>query len=237
VNQKKLQAESKCEYIMNMINAKYISSNDRFLDIGCAAGFFLSATQKRGFKSYGIEISKEGSNFAKEKFGINILADDLLNLSREYEEYFDFISMFHVLEHLNDPNMYLKKIYRILKPGGHLIIEVPNIKSIDRFFSINLIRTLQPPQHLYVFDYNNLSKILKENGFIIVIKEVYFSNVIGELLKKTLYFFKKNKLFISDKEDKQSCVKKNHYHINIIRNMARLVFPGMNMLFIVRKPK
>lgn len=232
-------AENKYKEVIEMIGHNN-SVGKKFLDIGCAAGFFLSIIKKYGYDPYGVEISAEGSLFAKNFFDINIIAKDLLELSDSYNNYFDFISMFHVLEHLPDPNIYLKKVNQIMKPGGFLIVEVPNIKSIDSLFFKYLIRIIQPPHHLYAFNYRNLEYILKKNGFEVVAKNIYFSNVIGNFLKKTL-----GMLGVYGKiktNNNTNIISKNELNyekkINLIsfsKFILKIIFPGMVMIVVCKK--
>lgn len=212
--------------------------NKNILDIGCAAGFFLKAAKQRGLKVFGVEISKESASFAKKEFDIDIIAKDILELGEEYNNFFDIISMFHVLEHLPDINEQMQKIYKLLKPGGVLIIEVPNIKSVDNLLYKNLIRTLQPPHHLYAFSPESLKELSIANNFKVIEQKVYFSSTIGSIILKFISFFglKKSNIAASNKSNiNNNKTSVNTNFLSTIKNLVKKVFPGSNMLIICKK--
>ena len=97
----------------------------RLLDLGCGQGHFLNRAQGFGWQVQGIEVAKSACEYAKEKFGIEVS-------NRELEEvhfladHFDAVTLWNVLDHLLNPLGVLNEIYRILKPGGVLVIRVPN---------------------------------------------------------------------------------------------------------------
>lgn len=234
------KAEIKYTEMMEFINQNEMPLNKKFLDVGCAAGYLLNAAQNNGWEGYGMEICEEGCEFAKNKFNINIIARDLLDVPNQYSNYFDFISLIHVLEHLNDPNINLQKLREILKKDGYLFIEVPNIKSVDSLFFKYLIRTLQPPHHLFAYNYNNLQTLLENNGFKVVSKKVFFSNAIGSTIKNLIPFIKTN-----DKDKNISSTpkitnnnadksKKKNTKIKLV-NAVKSLFPGTIMIVVCKK--
>jgi 2-polyprenyl-3-methyl-5-hydroxy-6-metoxy-1,4-benzoquinol methylase len=240
IEQKIKQAKDKYIEIMDLISYQdSVGAKKNFLDIGSAAGIFLSEVKLHNFNAYGIEISKEGAIFSREKFGVNVIAKDVLDLDDAYNDYFDFVSMFHVLEHLPDPKSHLKKIFHIMKKDAFLIVEVPNIKSVDSLFFKYLIRILQPPHHLFAFDYNNIEWLLKETGFEIIEKRVYFSNVVGMILKKILLLIGQKNISIprynlSTNRKNVLGYKKNNFKI-FIKRILNKIFPGSVMIIICRK--
>ncbi|RKY83677.1 class I SAM-dependent methyltransferase, partial [candidate division KSB1 bacterium] len=62
--------------------------------------------------------------------GIDVFVGDLID-TKYQSYYFDLVMMWHVLEHIENPVLYLKEISRILKENGKLIIEVPNLDSLN----------------------------------------------------------------------------------------------------------
>lgn len=153
----------------------------RMLDVGMGWGHYLKAAELSGWEVYGTEISTPFAQYAKEHFGLhNIHQGDLL--SSDYgEDVFDLVRMWHVLEHVNSPRAYLTEIFRILKPGGVLIIGVPNSDSLMTMISrtIKITRRLRLADfsaHTYHFTCRTLTSFLKDTGFKISECTVYFSS-------------------------------------------------------------
>jgi len=100
----------------------------KILDIGCGTGDFLNYMQNKKWEIDGIEKNEGARKIAIKKNNIKINSD-LLSL-KEKDKY-DVVTMWHVLEHIYYPQSYIKKIYKILKKDGVIIIAVPNCNSYD----------------------------------------------------------------------------------------------------------
>lgn len=94
--------------------------NTSILDFGCGAGGFLSRARNVASRVCGVEIESRLASF----FHDNAL--DVRQNIDEFEETFDIITLFHVLEHFPDPIALLRQLSEKLKPGGQIIVEVPN---------------------------------------------------------------------------------------------------------------
>jgi 2-polyprenyl-3-methyl-5-hydroxy-6-metoxy-1,4-benzoquinol methylase len=148
--------------------------NGKILDIGCGQGGFLNTMKKNGWETYGVELSKEACEFARQNYGLeNIKNEDLLSIDFP-DNYFDVVTLWHVLEHLREPLYTLKKIYKILKKDGILIIESPNFQSIqsrvfkEKWFNLDLPRHLfqfSPATSIHYFNKTNF-KIIKRDYFV-----------------------------------------------------------------------
>ena len=141
--------------------------NGRILDIGCGDGEFLLLLYKKGWKTYGIDISRKACKLATDKLKQNILNHELKDCNFP-EAYFDLITLNHVLEHLLDPNKELREIHRILKGRGMLLICVPNIGSFQFKISKEHWFGLRLPWHVYQYSPNTIVAMLKKNGFEVV---------------------------------------------------------------------
>lgn len=104
------------------------SQNKRLLDIGAGGGEFCYMATKAGFAASGIEPHQGYSEFAREKYGIDIRSCGIADLG---EQQADVVTMFHVLEHLAHPRDVMRKLWSVLADDGYLIIEVPNIHQAD----------------------------------------------------------------------------------------------------------
>ena len=117
---------------------KYIKPNQRFLDLGCGAGYFLDkASKELNCEVYGIDPSpgKHGVGRYGDSINQNIIKGFAENIDYQ-DEYFDAILCSHVLEHVTDEEKSLSEIRRVLKPDGVLIIGMPTASmSIIAVFS------------------------------------------------------------------------------------------------------
>lgn len=166
-----------------------------FLDIGCGEGYTLIEAHKRGWKTYGIDISDNRVNEANNK-KINFRQSDIFQ-AKFPTDFFDCIYMDSVLEHLIDPYLHLSEINRILKKDGVLYIGVPNedclFNSVKRLIYFLLgkkhisayLHAFKRPYHIVGFTKDSLYKILHKSGFNIL----RFRNFSGE------YEYRKFKAF------------------------------------------
>ena len=151
------------------------SSNIRkgkILDIGCGTGDFLKYMASSGWEADGIETDKGAKEVAEKKLGKKIEEKlDLLDGENKY----DVISMWHVLEHVYNAEDYLKKINKLLKKGGVLVVGVPNCASYDaKKYKENWV-AYDLPIHLSHFRKNNIKELAKKGSFILKnIKPLFF---------------------------------------------------------------
>lgn len=117
------------------------------LEIGCGDGFMLDALRSLGWSVSGTERTADMAKFASEHFGLKVYADDQEKLPSDAK--FDMIVMFQVLEHLTDPLEQIKKCASLLKPGGRVIIGVPNFSSWQSKYARASWFHLDVPRHLF----------------------------------------------------------------------------------------
>jgi len=137
------------------------------LDVGCGSGIYLTKLHELGWKTYGID-PHAGSivEWAKEKLDLTIFAGELTE-AHFPNNYFNIVTFFHTFEHLHEPLKILSEVYRILKPGGILIINVPNVGSLERSIFKNHWIGWDPPRHLFHFFPDTIKKILIKTKFSI----------------------------------------------------------------------
>ena len=136
----------------------------RLLDVGCATGFFLQGIRNIGnWEPYGVEINERVAHIAQ-GHGLDVRIGTLEQAGFS-DEFFDVVTLWDVLEHLPDPVAGLREIYRILKPGGLLVIRVPNASSWDSRLFGRYWAGLDSPRHLYVFTPVTLDALLTVNHF------------------------------------------------------------------------
>jgi SAM-dependent methyltransferase len=135
----------------------------RILDVGCGRGVILGALADRGFEVHGQEISAGAAYGADSRAEIRI-ANHLSDAGYE-AGFFDEIIIWHVLEHLPDPRGTLEEAHRILKPGGRLIVAVPNFSSLQARATGPAWFHLDLPRHLYQFPLGALRDLISSTGF------------------------------------------------------------------------
>lgn len=168
---------------------KKYKTNPRILDVGCGAGFFLEVAKKEGWDIYGTEISEFASEYARCNLGLNVITGELQKIKFE-NEFFDVITLWHILEHIPYPLDFLSEILRIMKKDGILIIEVPNIGSYISSLVLEDWELLAPKEHLFYFTEDTLKKLLEKVGFKIFKIESYLWTspfiIIYHILKRKI---------------------------------------------------
>ena len=132
----------------------------RVLDVGCGRGFLLDAFRRRGWTVEGTEMSQASSAHAREVLGIPVHVGSLDSLTLPAES-FDAVTLWHVLEHVTGPGDLLVEIHRILRPGGVLLVSVPNFGSPEARASGAGWFHLDVPRHLVHFTPETLESLLR----------------------------------------------------------------------------
>jgi SAM-dependent methyltransferase len=140
-------------------------SGGRLLDVGCATGIVLDYIQRKpGWTVSGVDISNTAAEVARQKYGLEVFTGTLE--SAHFDDCtMDVVTLWDVLEHLFDPGGTLDEIRRILKPGGLLVIRVPNADSRDAAFFGPYWSGWEPPRHFYAFGKDQLAAMLAKHGF------------------------------------------------------------------------
>lgn len=136
----------------------------RLLDVGCGSGNYLYSLRELGWEVYGVEVDVGAAHYACDRLGLNVLPGTLEE-ARFPEAFFDVVAMRQVLEHLPNPSGSLMEVYRVLKPDGKLMVEVPNIASPSAMLFRSWWFNLDVPRHVYSFTPRTLEAMLKKSGF------------------------------------------------------------------------
>ena len=140
-----------------------IPEGARVLDVGCGRGVLLAAIADRGFEAHGVEISEQAAAGVEAWASIRIAPT--VDAAGYPDAYFDQVIIWHVLEHLPDPRGTLATVHRILKPGGRLVVAVPNFSSLQARLTGAAWFHLDLPRHLYHFPLAGLRRLLEGCGF------------------------------------------------------------------------
>lgn len=138
----------------------------RVLDVGFGNGAFMETAASAGWQVAGADFDPKvirrvaDLGFEVRQGGIEVFADQPRS--------FDAITMAHVIEHLHRPLEALARAFELLRPGGRLYLDTPNIASLGhRWFGADW-RGLEPPRHLVLFNWSSLRLALKETGFVAI---------------------------------------------------------------------
>ena len=133
------------------------------LDVGAGTGAFSHTMQEAGWRVTGLEPDATARKNAQEKYGLALLnPDELYHLPGQS---FDVITLWHVLEHVHDLHGYLNAFHGILKPGGKLVIAVPNYTSNDAAHYGADWAAYDVPRHLYHFSPASMKQLVTAKGF------------------------------------------------------------------------
>jgi len=133
-----------------------------FLDVGSGTGEILEGGHKRGWTVQGVEPERTGAEVAMER-GVPVTVA-MLEESGLPERSYDVVGAFHVLEHIPDSQSFIRTLALWAKPGGHVVIEVPNFGSVQRRRSGHNWVGLRPLQHIVHFTPRTLERTLRASG-------------------------------------------------------------------------
>jgi SAM-dependent methyltransferase len=143
----------------------HAGNRPRILDVGCGSGAFARLMSTRGFDAVGVEPFSLGQPTDEPHLR---LVRAPLERVREDLGQFDVITMWHVLEHISSPRPTLESLRRHLRPGGVVVISVPNFQSWQsRFFKGGWFH-LDPPRHINHFDRRTLEALFQEMRFDLI---------------------------------------------------------------------
>lgn len=136
----------------------------RVLDVGCGSGSFLHVLERRtGIRGEGLEISETAATAARDQYGLTVHAGDVDTADFPAGSY-DFITMFHVVEHLSKPKEALAKVHRWLAPGGVLLVQAPNLASWQFRWFGRRWTGIDIPRHLIGYTPECLAGLLRNAG-------------------------------------------------------------------------
>jgi SAM-dependent methyltransferase len=135
------------------------------LDVGTGSGLLMTAAERRGWTANGVEYSAEAAEFAREQLSLEVAAGDVRAAPPGP---YNAIVFNHVLEHVKDPVGDVRHAQSLLRPGGVLVIGVPNFGSwMARLRGPNWA-SLHPEQHYWQFTKESLLRAIAPLGFELV---------------------------------------------------------------------
>jgi 2-polyprenyl-3-methyl-5-hydroxy-6-metoxy-1,4-benzoquinol methylase len=209
----------------------FIQPTDKILDFGCGHGYFVQALTKRNFQCYGFDIGSDKISHHQ-----NGHITNKTSLHEYKEEGFDLITLWHVLEHMQDHHAIINQLKQKLTPTGKIIIAVPNTNS----YAFKQLGTKwgwlqQPYVHINQYNAENLSMLLKEHGF--VVEKIATTDTWDQ----SLYDYFISKLFYQNKS--RNTVRKFGENTGgnmffRLNQLVRLFFVPISYLYsLIRKSK
>ena len=140
----------------------------RLLDVGCAYGPFLSAANEAGCLSHGIDAAEDAVRHVRDVLRIPAAAGDFLSLKED--EFpggrdFDIVTLWYVIEHFNPVGEALRRLSRLVRPGGFLALSTPNAAGASSRFFPEKFYESSPRDHYTIWDSISARRILERFGF------------------------------------------------------------------------
>lgn len=136
----------------------------RLVEVGSSCGFLLEALRSDGWEVLGIEPDRNACRHATRQLGVETI-NSLLEDARLPDDSVDVVVMLHVIEHVPDPVATLREIHRILKPGGHLVVETPRYDTLMFRLLGRRERSVSCSGHIFFFTTETLRRVYTAAGF------------------------------------------------------------------------
>jgi SAM-dependent methyltransferase len=169
----------------------------RLLDIGSGTGHFIYEMNRAGWDASGIEINQKAREYSVSEFGLQVTSP--VQIKSLPSGSFDCITMWHVLEHFQEPFDYASDVLHLLKPGGSLIVALPNANSFDALYYREHWAAYDVPRHLWHFNPDTFSLFARKAGFKpeamkSLPLDVFYISALSEKYKGSKFHFIKGML-------------------------------------------
>jgi 2-polyprenyl-3-methyl-5-hydroxy-6-metoxy-1,4-benzoquinol methylase len=152
--------------IEQLTRAQRGSGEPRLLDFGCGYGHFLSMCSLYGFEAYGVDRAsarRDNNSFAK----VFAEIEDIASMPP-----FHALTLFEVLEHLDDPHGLILRLRELLATGGILVLETPDCSGVRTIETKYDYRKIHPLEHINAFTPETLKRFAMRLGFAPIRKPV-----------------------------------------------------------------
>jgi SAM-dependent methyltransferase len=159
--------EGKVRYLRALVELlrRFEVPSGRVLDVGSGFGFFLKSLQEEGYQPYGLEVSDYARQRAREYTAAPIVGQTAERDFPFEPGFFDAVTMFDVIEHIEDYPSTLAECKRTLRPGGRILVMTPSGHSIARFLLGRHWSWHKDPTHVHMFTPGSLVSALRDAGF------------------------------------------------------------------------
>jgi 2-polyprenyl-3-methyl-5-hydroxy-6-metoxy-1,4-benzoquinol methylase len=205
---------------LKLINS-FNSESKNLLDIGCGTGDFLETALKSNWNIIGIEPNEQARQIANSKTNDSVF--EIEHLEHLKPNSFDVITLWHVLEHLPNLELYIGVFKSLLKSNGILVIAVPNFKSYDAAYYKTFWAAYDVPRHLWHFSKIAIEELFKSKNLKLVktlpmIFDAYYVCLLSEKYKSG--FMNPFKAFWIGFKSNQKAIRSKEYssHIYILKS-------------------
>jgi len=140
-----------------------LAAGDAVLDVGCGSGDRLLVLKEAGLVPAGVEITP-AADYARERLGLDVRRGTLSD-ARFEDARFRAVTLYNVIEHVHDPQAVLGEVRRVLAPGGWLVLQCPNARSLQARTFGRRWAALDVPRDLYYYTPAILGRLLRQEGF------------------------------------------------------------------------
>ena len=142
---------------------KVPATRPSLLDVGCSIGATVKAAKQRGWDAHGVDVSQSAVNFCHRQ-ELNCKCYDGGPLPYP-DQSFDIVTSWHVIEHVSDVTKTLQDWFRVLRPGGILMLETPHARCWKARMLGAKYAKFWPPEHIYTFTPHTIAPFLQRVGF------------------------------------------------------------------------
>lgn len=153
---------------LKLINS-FKTADKNLLDVGCGTGDFLLTCKNNGWKVTGVEPNAKARISAENKLSGESASEIYSEINRlKNDVQFDVITLWHVLEHVPNLDIYIEALKSRLKPNGTLIVAVPNFKSYDANHYKQFWAAYDVPRHLWHFSKKSIQALFAKQKMSVV---------------------------------------------------------------------
>ncbi|MFQ3580717.1 MAG: class I SAM-dependent methyltransferase [Chloracidobacterium sp.] len=176
---------------------RHIRQSDRVLEIGCGRGFFLKRLAARQVAAVGLDLNRAAVAQCRAD-GLDVRLETVEAHVNAHAHSYDVVCAFHVLEHITNVHNFLSSTLTLLKPGGCLVIAVPNSDpyayKFDLYFALNA-----PPHHMGLWNRQSLKALA--NVFPMTLRNTYTIPMeIGEYNRYLTFSLVNNSIFFRKRD-------------------------------------
>lgn len=192
---------------------------NRMLDVGCGIGYFLDEAKKRDWEVYGTEYTDVAVDICKKK-EIE-MHQGVLDINNYSSGFFDVITSFEVIEHINNPAEEVKKFNYLLRDGGTIYITTPNFDSISKNYLGNKWNVITYPEHLSYYTSKTLKFLFKQKGFKKL--EIKTTGISISRIKVSKQLSNQKPVSSNSDDEKIRLMTENKWYMKWIKNILNTI--------------
>ena len=151
------------------------------LDVGSGSGAFVNEMKQQGWNVTGLEPDSDARNNALALYKLSL--NDIADFKNLPANHYDAITLWHVLEHVHQLEIYIQQLKNLLKPQGRIFIAVPNYTSLDAENYNTHWAAYDVPRHLYHFSPKAMNMLIEKHGMkIIAYQPMWFDSFYISML-------------------------------------------------------